>query len=256
MDFNADNLKKVYLEWVKKSDFIDLNDKWVEIKTPFTDFTGSFISIFAKKENDNYIITDYGGIINELDMHNIPITKGRKLYLDKFLVCQGCRINSDNHIYTSFKNIDDFPKYKHQLIQVLINTSDLFMTSRSAKDNLFTFDVVDYLDDKGIAYSSRPYSLPGNSGYVFNFDVNIGKIKNKNIPALHTKIINQLNDNVLKTILLAQKDIVLDRDEKFAAIINDTSFKTSQKKLKLLHNNSIEVINWSMRDSYFGKYAA
>lgn len=255
MDFNADNLRQIYINWVKKSDFIDLDNTWVEIKTPFTDFTGSFISIFAKKEGNDYYLTDYGNVINELDMHNIPIIKSRKQYLNKILLCQGCSIDKNNNIFVRFNNINDFPKYKHQLIQTIINVSDLFLTSHSNNENLFTFDVIEYFDSKEISYSSRPYSLFGSSGYANNFDLNIGQIKKKGIPALHTKIINRLNDNMMRAVLLAQKDLNLDSNEKIATVINDIDFNVAPKNITILKKNFIEVINWSERDEYFNKYA-
>lgn len=254
MDFNADSLKNIYLNWVKQADFIDLKNSWVEIKTPFTDFTGSFISLFAKKQGDIYILTDYGNILNELEMHSI-INKSRLGLLNKILSSQHCSIGENNDICIKFQNICDFPKYKHQLIQAIINVSDLFLTSKASVENLFTFDVFEYLDKIGVSYSSRPYAIEGKE-LSYTFDMNIGQIKNKGIPVLHSKIINRLNDNMLKTILYSVQDLTLDTNEKFATIINDTRYAPKSQNIALLQKYNIEIINWSKREAYFTKYAS
>ncbi len=254
MDFNADNLKQIYLNWINKSNYTDLKNEWIEIKTPFTDFTGSYIYLFAKKIDDKYYLTDYGNILNELDMHNIQIKGQRKKLLYKILLSQKCNIGNNNDIYIEFFNITDFPKYKHQLIQAIINISDLFLTSKSNIENLFLFDVVEFLDKNEISYSSRPYSLQGKSELTNTFDLNIGQIKKRNIPTLHTRIINRLTDNSMKSLIFATTDLSLDKNEKIATILNDIDNKIDDKKIKILENANIEVIHWKNNIKYFYKY--
>ena len=254
MDFNAVNLKQIYLNWINKCNYTDLKNEWIEIKTPFTDFTGSYIYLFAKEIDGKYYLTDYGNILNELDMHNIQIKGQRKDLLNKILLSQKCEIGKNNDICIKFSNIENFPKYKHQLIQAIINISDLFLTSKSNIENLFLFDVIDFLDKQEISYSSRPYSLQGKSELTNNFDLNIGQIRKRNIPTLHTRIINRLTDNSMKSILFATTDLYLDKNEKIATIINDIDNKIDNKKADVLRKSNIEVIFWNDIIDYFEKY--
>jgi len=255
LSFNAENLKQVYLNWINQSNYTDLNNNWIEIKTPFTDFTGSYIYLFAKENNGKYYLTDYGNILNELDMHNIQIKGQRKKLLKKTLLNQKCDIGKNNDIYIEFSDINDFPKYKHQLIQSLINISDLFLTSKSNVKNLFIFDVMEFLDKNEISYSSQPYTLKGQSKLANNFDLNIGQIKKRNIPTLHTRILNQVTDNTLKSLIFAVNDLFLSKNEKIATILNN-DIKINKDDIKILRNANIEVIDWKYHTEYFNRYKA
>lgn len=255
MGVNADELRKIYLNWVKENFYKDLNSDWIEIKTPFTDLTGSYIYLYAKKNNDKIIITDYGNTMNEFELNKIELKGQRKNYFDNILLTQGCKFGTQlKDIYIEFSDVLKFPIYKHQLIQAIININDLYLISKNNVKNMFINDIIEYLDNKNISYSDRGYSISGVSGLPNKFDLNIGKIKKRNLPQVHTKVINKLDTNTVKLLLFTKGDVILNNDERIATIINSKN-KVNKENLNALKSKDIDVIESNNINDYFMKYS-
>ncbi len=53
-----------YYRWLNaKTQIKEINSQWVEITTPYLDRHNDCLQIYAKKENDSYLLTDDGYII-------------------------------------------------------------------------------------------------------------------------------------------------------------------------------------------------
>lgn len=254
MDFNADSLRKVYLEWVKENSYKDLNNEWVEIKTPFTDLTGSYIYLFAKQIGDKIYLTDYGNTLNELELNKIELKRTRKELFNNILLTNGCKLGKElNDIYTDFYDILDFPIRKHQLIQAIINVNDLNLISKNNVKSMFISDIMEYLDDNNIIYSDRVYSISGKSTLPNQFDLSVGKVKRKDLPQIHIRVINQLNKNNVKMLLFAKDDLDLKDNERIATIINSDN-KINRENTQILKSRDIDVIESKFIDDYFEPY--
>ena len=56
-----------YFKWLKDNTSTRLiNDSWSEITTPYLDRHNDCLQIYAKKDNNNIVLTDDGYIINDL----------------------------------------------------------------------------------------------------------------------------------------------------------------------------------------------
>ena len=254
MQTDASMLKQTYIDWVKDMNYIDINNKWVEIQTPFTNIYGDIIVLFFKNNNGIYYLTDYGNTINEFSLSGMKLSKQRKDMFEKYIKSQDCLCN-EKEIYVRFNDIKKFPVFKHKLIQAIINILDVFLLTPSDVKDLFIFDVKKFLDEKGIGYNPRGYTVNSIKYDLPNFfDINIGK--KGSLPSLHTRIINRLDDNLVKAIIYTIDNMNLYQDEKIATIINDVDATIKKEKsIEILKQAKAEVIPWTNRDLYFSRYA-
>jgi hypothetical protein len=252
MSLTSDLLKQEYQNWLSQIKINDLTNDWVEIQTPFTDIKGDIISLFAKANGNKYCITDYGVTFDELQMCNL-LSKTRKTILEKILRNQDCYLDGE-HIKIDFYDIKDFVKTQHKIIQAIISANDLFIFNEKQVKELFLFDVMEFFDKNNISYSSRSYYISDCNDFQTSFNFNIGK--RKNAPALHTKVVNRIDESRSKLILYEHKNINLGKNEKILIIVNDNENFDKKTKINIekLKKNGAEILEWSEREKYFSPY--
>jgi len=56
-----------YASWLKEKTLIRQVDEWVEITTPYLDRHNDYLQIYARRRNGDYVLTDAGYILQDLE---------------------------------------------------------------------------------------------------------------------------------------------------------------------------------------------
>ncbi|HHY74094.1 MAG TPA: DUF1829 domain-containing protein [Bacillus bacterium] len=246
-----DQLKMLYNEWnQKKIEFEDFSS-FIEITTPFVDMHHDYIQLFLTKENNTFIISDDGHILNELEMLGIDVkkTQKRKEFLYICLKTFGVKIDhATNELFVSFENLIEYPEWQHRLIQCLLRISDMLLTSRNTVISIFTEEIENFFLDKGVLFNEGP-SYTGLSGKTQHFDFSLPRSKTRNEKLI--RAINVPSADSYVSPLFAWMDIKdVRKNSEFIVIANDTKKRLTKSFLEPFHNYSVDVFKWSEKEEW------
>ncbi|MFW3518646.1 DUF1828 domain-containing protein [Staphylococcus caprae] len=252
--FDANKLKKEYLDWYKQElEFSNLSNNVVRIDSPFKDSSLDNLVIYAIYDHTNDLITltDDGYTIFGLENNGVFINKSkkRKSIFEEHLSPYGIKYNDKTeeiYIKTNYKN---FNKSKHNLLQCLIFVNDMYILSKPKIQNIFSEDVAYKLDEHDISYG-RDLPIVGKSGVVHSFDFFISANKNQKEKFINA-IANPNNPMIIKSKLtdaVQAKKIKRQRPNEFIFILNDTNKEVNLQNKSFLHENDIKTIDYSELD--------
>ncbi len=137
-----------------KTTLRQLNGSWVEITTPYLDRHNDALRIYARRENDGFVLTDDSYIIHDLESSGCKLdTEKRKDLLRLTLNGFGVKLNEEAiEVQATSEN---FPLRKHNLIQAMLAVNDLFYLAKPVVESLFYEDVVAWLDANDIRYTAN-----------------------------------------------------------------------------------------------------
>ncbi|PCF38132.1 hypothetical protein B5C06_12110 [Staphylococcus delphini] len=128
--FNANKLKKEYLDWYNQElAFSNLSNNVVRIDSPFKDHALDNLIIYAiyDQSRDIITITDDDYTIFGLENNGVFInnSKKRKKIFEEHLSAYGIKYNDMTHEIFVKSNLKNFNKSKHNLLQCLIFVNDM-----------------------------------------------------------------------------------------------------------------------------------
>jgi hypothetical protein len=235
-----------YTHWLKEKTQVRQVDEWVEITTPYIDRHNDYLQIYAQRHNSEYILSDAGYILQDLEQSGCKLdTPKRKALLMMTLNGFGVKLQRDMlEVHTSAAN---FAPSKHNLIQAMLAVNDLFCLATPMTASLFYEDVVAWLDTHEIRYTSN-IKFTGHSGYDHLFDFIIPKSRTQ--PERIIKAISSPNRETAQVVAFSWFDSkdVRPPDSKAYAILNDTDRPVQASVLDALKSYDVNPIVWSMRD--------
>ncbi|PWH84903.1 DUF1828 domain-containing protein [Brumimicrobium oceani] len=241
-----------YYNWLKEKTYIqkDINTDWFVINTPFLGAFNDSIEIYARKTNNQLILSDNGETMTNLELQGLFIqgSKKRKDLLDTILLNYGVKIQHDELILES--SLEKFSQSKHNLLSAIIEINDLYVLSKQNVSTVFKEDVRLFLDKKNIIYTPD-FISKGHTGLEFNFDFQIAKIKSETV----LKSFNTINKSNLSSFLFAWDDIkpvrekITKKEVKAIAIINDLDKEIKSEYIDALKSKNADIILWSERKS-------
>jgi len=162
-----------YARWLKEKTQLRQVDEWVEITTPYLDRHNDYLQIYARRRNGDYVLTDAGYILQDLELSGCRLdTPKRKSLLMMALNGFGVKLSGDRlEVQTSAAN---FAPSKHNLIQAVLAVNDLFGPATPMTASLFYEDVVAWLEEHEIRYAAN-VKFTGQSGFDHLFDFIIPK---------------------------------------------------------------------------------
>jgi hypothetical protein len=243
-----------YTHWLKEKTQVRQVDEWVEITTPYIDRHNDYLQIYAQRHNSEYILSDAGYILQDLEQSGCKLdTPKRKALLMMTLNGFGVKLQRDMlEVHTSAAN---FAPSKHNLIQAMLAVNDLFCLATPMTASLFYEDVVAWLDTHEIRYTSN-IKFTGHSGYDHLFDFIIPKSRTQ--PERIIKAISSPNRETAQVVAFSWFDSkdVRPPDSKAYAILNDTDRPVQASVLDALKSYDVNPIVWSMRDQTVGELVA
>lgn len=236
-----------YARWLREKTQVRQVDEWVEITTPYLDRHNDYLQIYTRRRNGDYILTDAGYILQDLELSGCKLdSPKRRALLMITLNGFGVKLNKDRlEVYTS---VASFAPSKHNLIQAMLAVNDLFGLATPMTTSLFYEDVVTWLDVHDIRYASN-VKFTGQSGFDHLFDFIIPKSRNQ--PERIIKTINNPSRNTAQAVAFAWIDIKEARppDSKAYAIQNDSKRPVPGNVLDALNNYGVKTVSWNNREA-------
>ena len=151
-----------YVAWNKDKSVLREVNGWTEITTPYLDRHNDYLQIYARREDNNFVLTDDGYVIEDLQQSGCTLdSKKRHQLLETTLNGFGVRLDSDALVpRTSASN---FAVHKHNLVQAMLAVNDLFYLAAPTIASLFLEDVALWLDRNEVGYIPK-IKLTGESG--------------------------------------------------------------------------------------------
>lgn len=246
------NFKDGYFKWLYDNTLqYNISENISRLTLPFLDRNNDCTEIFIKYENENYVVTDDGETLGELELLNFNLfsSKKRTAVFNRLLLAHGVNKSETGELFVSCSKEDLYQKV-HMLTQCMIKISDLFYTAKTSLPSLFIEDVQAYLDEKEIRYSQN-VSFPGISGLTTNYDFLIPK--SKNAPERIMKVVNNIDQQQTNSILFLWNDTNQARKGYSSVLyvfLEDSNKKIPSTVTTSMNNYHVVPVKWSKREDF------
>lgn len=247
-------LTKLYDDWTRKNIKLKEYKEFIEIQTPFVDMHNDFIHLFFIENENGYRIDDDGYTLSELNMLGVDVTntkKRKEFFQTKLRIFGVSYDDKTEQLYIKFDSLSEYPQKQHNLIQCLIQISDILLTSRSNVISIFTEEIKNFFDESDIIYTPD-LGFNGKSGNQQNFDFVIPHRKEKKekiIKAVNTPTSNNYQNTAFPFVDIQD----IRNDSEFFVLANDINTPISDKFNNSLKNWGINVIPWSNKELIISK---
>lgn len=237
-----------YYKWLKDNTAIsELSNGWTVIGTPFLDRHNDGLSIYARKEGRQIILSDDGYILSDLEADGVSLRGNRRQrLLDSFLAAYGVE-NKDGELRV-VTDEKDYPKCKHMLIHAMLAVNDMFLLADKNMKSIFLEDVASFLNQQDVIFTPS-FIAKGSTGLDFTFNFQIAGRKSE----ILINTFNSVNKGNLTSFLFDWMDIREARARQAKktvtglAIINDLKKAVEPKYLEALTAKGTNYILFSER---------
>ena len=243
-----------YWRWLRGRTSLRQVGDCIEITTPYLDRHNDCFQIYVKRENGQFVLTNDGYVVEDLEMSGCRIDSPKRQDLFK-MTLDGFGVEANGKALEVRASPDNLALRKHNLVQAMLAVNDLFFLASSTVASLFHEDVTAWLDHALIRYTPN-VRFAGKSGYDHRFDYVIPK--SPDAPEHILCAINRPNRTAAQTIIFSWTDTKKKRapDSLAFAILNDTKQKVSESVLDALRNYEVHPVTWSNRDEAREQFAA
>ncbi len=243
-----------YTAWLKDKTALRQVEDWVEITTPYLDRHNDYLQIYVQRKNGDYVLTDDGYVLQELELSGCKLESAkRQALLKTTLNGFGIRLQGDRlEVHASR---DNFAVRKHNLVQAMLALDDLFYLAAPIVSSLFFEDVQAWLDLHEIRYTPN-VKFTGKTGYDHVFEFVIPKSKAK--PERIIKLINRPNRDTAEALAFSWIDTreVRPSSSRAYAILNDSERSPNPNVLDALKSYEVHAVLWSKREEAREELAA
>lgn len=243
-----------YVSWLKDKTVLREIDDWVEITAPYLDRHNDYIQIYAKREDDGFILTDDSYTIQDLEQSGCKLDSPKRQELLK-MTLNGFGVQIHGRALAVRATHDNFAVRKHSLVQAMLAVNDMFYLAVPMVANLFYEDVVAWLDFHEVRYTPR-VKFTGKSGYDHLFDFVIPKSRGQ--PERILQAVNRPSRDTAQAVAFSWVDTkeVRPPDSKAYAFLNDSELPISASVLDALVNYGVRPVPWSRREGIREELAA
>ena len=237
-----------YSRWLKDKTVLKrISDDWLEITTPYLDRHNDYLQIYIRKENNKFILTDDGYIINDLLNSGCALDSPKRQELLKITLA-GFGVQLDHEQLIVQATNDNFSQKKHNLIQAMLSVNDLFYLASPFVASLFVEDVSNWLDLANIRYTPK-VKLAGKSGYDHMFDFVIPKSREQSERIVQA--ISNPKKDAAEALVFKWLDTreIRSAESRLFAFLNDTNVHVSQSVVEALRNYELKPVLWSQREA-------
>ena len=246
-----------YWNWLRdETSLCEIGD-WVKITTPYLDRHNDYLQIYAKRDNEGFVLTDDGYILEDLQQSGCKIDQPdrRQALLKTTINGFGVQLNEKDKALEVRASLDNFAIQKHSLVQAMLAVNDLFYLATSTIATLFHEDVVAWLDRSDIRYTPD-VKFPGKSGYDHRFDFVIPKSRTQPERVLRT--INRPSRDTAQAMAFSWIDTreVRSQESRAYAILNDSAQPVRKNVRDAMSSYKVHPVLWSTRDEMLEELAA
>ncbi|MGQ0815586.1 MAG: DUF1829 domain-containing protein [Gemmatimonadota bacterium] len=244
-----------YSRWLRDKNVLrEVNDRYVEITTPYLDRHNDYTQIYVRKENGAFLLTDGGDTIQDLRSSGCDLeTKKRKDLLTATL--NGFGIQREGDALVVRATAQSFPVRKHNLVQAMLAVNDLFYLAVPVVASLFLEDVMAWFELHDIRYTPN-VKFTGKSGYDHTFDFVVPA--SRRAPERPVRAVNRPSRDLAESLAFSWVDTreVRPPTSRFYAFLNDEERRPPPSILDALKNYEIIPIIWGDRDAFRNELAA
>lgn len=236
-----------YAAWIRdRTSLRKINGDWVEITTPYLDRNNDCLQIYAKKQDDGFLLTDDGEIIEDLVLSGCSLESPKRQKLLSVALA-GFGVKNDDGRLEVTATRDNFSQRKHSLVQAMLAVNDLFCLSGSHVASLFYEDVTSWLDLNDIRYSPN-VAFAGKGGLIHHYDFLIPRSKSQ--PERLIKAISRPNRDAAVNLAFSWMDTRETRPDNSQALafLNDQDRKIPGEVNDTLRSYNVEPVVWSDRE--------
>lgn len=248
MTNESEKLVKGYAAWLGSEIDVQCLDEWIEVTTPFLDRHNDFLQIYARRRDEDWVLTDDAYVITDLSQSGCDIERGsrREELLETVLKGYGVRRDEDDQLMVQASD-QEFPQRIHDLLQAMMSVDDLFFTTQTPTFNLFVIDVRTWLSEANVRFTPD-VKFTGASGYDHRFDFVIPS--SESLPERVVQSANRPNRGWAERLAFSWLDTRETRPKgsKAFAILNDESDGIGQNLINALGNYDIQPLAWSERE--------
>jgi len=250
----TNQLLENYLSWLKDTTTLRQVEEWVEITTPYLDRHNDYLQIYIKRQNGDYLLSDDGYILGDLERSGCKLDTPKRLAL-LTMTLNGFGVQLANGELTIRASQDNFAQKKHNLIQAMLAINDLFYLAMPTVASVFFEDVIAWLDLHDIRYTPKA-KFTGRSGLDHLFDFVIPKSRSQ--PERILQAVNRPARDTAQTVVFSWIDTkeVRSPDSKAYAILNNAEHAISGEVLDIFRNYEVTPVSWSTRDMIVEELAA
>ena len=236
-----------YLTWLKTGlSVAKVGDGVCEITTPFLDQHNDHLQIYLFQENGNYVLTDDGYTLSNLEMSGVDLSSPKRQRILKTII-QGFGVSVVKGALRVEAQRSNLPRRKHNLIQTMLAINDMFVMAQAQVLSLFREDVEQFLRANEIRFTAM-IKLAGRSGFDHTFDFVIPA--SPKAPERLLRAINRPTRDTATSYIFAWNDTreVRAGDTEAYAILNDEDRQPSGDFLHALRAYQIQPVLWSQRE--------
>jgi hypothetical protein len=243
-----------YVAWLKDRTTLREIDQWVEITTPYLDRHNDYLQIYAAKDNGNYLLTDDGYTMTDLEQSGCKLDSRKRQEL-LHMTLNGFGVKLHDNALEIHANKENFPLRKHSLVQAMLAVNDMFYLAVPMVSGLFHEDVVSWLDLNDIRYTPN-VKFTGKTGYDHLFDFVIPKSRRQ--PERILKAINRPSRETAQAAAFSWIDTkeVRPPDSRAFAFLNDAEHAVSSTVLDAMKSYDLRPVPWSQREEVREELAA
>ena len=115
-----------YINWIKLNTVITpLPNGWTEISTPFMDSHNDGLVIYAKKEQDEVVLSDNGYFIEDMELYGSVNQQEIRDFFHRY----GITVTDDKELPIR-GSLKEYPAKQHALLQAMMVASHLFLRDK------------------------------------------------------------------------------------------------------------------------------
>jgi hypothetical protein len=254
VDNECERLVNEYLEWLRRNISVTQMGEVCEITTPFLDRHNDHLQIYVRQENGQYVLSDDGYILADLEMSGMEFDTERRRHILSTILRSFGVIREGDELQVRAQG-QDLARRKHNLIQAMLAINDMFVMSRPHVLSFFREDVEQYLRMNKVRFVSM-VSLIGRSSFIHNFDFAIPPSEER--PERLVRAINVPSRDHISALIFAWSDTreVRSPDTEAYAMLNDEDRSVSADALHALEAYQVVPVLWSRRERYIERLAA
>ena len=229
-------------------------DEWTEITTPYLDRHNDYIQIYARREGNDFVLSDGGDTLVDLEQTGLTLDSPRRQAILRSIL-NGFGVSQTGDAFVVHATPDNFSLRKHNLIQAMLSVNDMFVLASPTVESLFFEDVACWLESADVRFSPR-VKFAGKSGFDHMFDFVIPK--SRSAPERIIRTINNPNRTTALTYITAWVDTRESRadDAQPIAFLNDNERTVGGNVTDALTSYGITAVPWSLRERFRGPLAA
>lgn len=243
-----------YWDWLRDKTALRQINEWVEVTTPYMDRHNDRLQIYARQAGEEYLLTDDGYILDDLEQSGCTISGGSRESLLK-MTLNGFGVQQVGNELQVRASAGNFPLRKHNLLQAMLAVNDLFYLAQPRTRHLFYEDVAAWLEECQIRYTPNA-KFTGVSGYDHLFPFIIPRSTRQ--PERMLRPINRPNKEQAQAMAFSWIDIRESRPpgSRAYALLNDSETAVSPGVLEAMQIYDVQPIVWSAREQVREELAA